>query len=142
MRKILILILLTLPYFTYAQKQGIKGQVFWLSGNQMPGPGKLSSPQQGIAREVFIYNAANQKDTPSQDGFFKEVNSVFVMKTTSSSDGSFKIKLPPGRYSVFVKEEKGLFANLFDSEGCINCVSVREKKYSWITITVDYEAAY
>lgn len=142
MRKFPILILLTLSYITHAQKQGVQGQVFWLSGNLMPGPGKGASPQQGIVREVFIYNAANQKDNPSEDGFFKEINSTFVQKTTSAPDGSFKVKLPPGRYSVFVKEEKGLFANLFSSDGCINCITVRPKKYAWVTITVDYEAAY
>ena len=142
MRKILILILLAQSYSADAQKQGIKGQVFWLSGNQMPGPGKAVSPHHGIVREVFIYNATTQKDTPSQDGFFSEVNSVFITKVTSGPDGSFKVKLPPGRYSVFVKEEKGLFANLFDGDGCINCVNVRPKKYSWITVTVDYDAAY
>ena len=136
----MLVVVLQLP--SAAQKQGIKGQVFWLSGNQMPGPGKANSPQQGIVREVFIYNATNQKDALSQDGFFNEVNSVFITKATSGPDGSFEIKLPPGRYSVFVKEEKGLCANLFDSNGCINCVTVRPKKYSWITVTVDYDAAY
>lgn len=142
MRTPLILILLAFSFLSYAQKQGIRGQVFWLSGNQMPGPGKALSPQQGAIREIHIYNAASMKDNPSPNGFFSSISSVFVTSVVSEKDGTFKVRLEPGRYSVFVKEQNGLFANLFDGEGCINCVIVKPKEFAWITITVDYEAAY
>ncbi|HEY3402758.1 MAG TPA: carboxypeptidase regulatory-like domain-containing protein [Ohtaekwangia sp.] len=142
MRILLFLISLILFSAAEAQRQGIKGQVFWLSGNQMPGPDKGKSPQQGIVREIHIYNAANLSDATSQGGFYSEIKTSFVQKVTSNPDGSFLVKLPQGRYSLFVKEPQGLFANTFDGQGCINCISVRKKKYSWITIVVDYEAAY
>jgi len=139
------LLLISLLFFSIlaeAQRQGIKGQVFWLSGNQMPSPDKVKSPQQGVVREIYIYNAATQSDATSQDGFFTEIKTTFITKVTSNTDGSFLVKLPEGKYSVLVKEPQGLFANTFDGNGCINCISVRNKKYSWITIVVDYEAAY
>jgi len=142
MRTLFILILLACSFLTNAQKQGIRGQVFWLSGNQMPGPGKTLSPQHGVIREIHIYNAANLSDNPTQNGFFNSVATVLVAKVISESDGSFKVRLEPGRYSVFVKEKDALFANLFDGQGCINCIIVKPKKFSWLTITVDYEAAF
>ena len=125
-----------------AQRQGIRGQVFWLSGNQMPGPDKTRSPQQGIIREIFIYNATTQSDAIYRDGFFADIKTCFVTKVVSNSDGLFSVNLPEGRYSLFVKEQNGLFANTFDVNGCISCVSVSRKKYSWISIVVDYQAAY
>jgi hypothetical protein len=143
MRKLFLLFLLvSLLGTATAQKQGIEGQVFWLSGNQMPGPDRGRSPQQGIVREIYIYNATTLSDVTQQDGFYADIKTVFVTKVTTRSDGSFKVKLPPGKYTVFVKETKGLFANLFDGNGCINCVLVQPKRYAWITVTVDYEAAY
>ena len=139
---LLTILLVVLQLQAEAQKQGIKGQVFWVSGNQMPGPGKKITPQQGIVREVVVYPEIKLKDTKQTDGFFTDLHGAPVATILSKTDGSFSIKLPPGNYSVFVKESKGLFANLFDGQGIVNPVTVKPKKYTWITLTVDYEAAY
>ena len=141
-RLLLLLVLVTFQISVLAQKQGIKGQVFWIGGNQMPGPKKSNSPQQGIVREIIIYNSVKLHDTKQADGFFTEIPGSPVASVLSKTDGSFRINLPPGNYSVFVKESKGLFANLFDGEGNINPITVKEKKYSWLTLSVDYEAVY
>ncbi|HTJ48061.1 MAG TPA: hypothetical protein VL443_01310 [Cyclobacteriaceae bacterium] len=128
---------------SYAQREGIQGEVFWLSGNQMPGPGKVSSPQQGVVREIYIYEVTRLQDTEqAADGFFTIVKTPLVTKTTSDANGSFHVKLPPGEYSLFVKEEKGLFANLISNDGKVNSVLVKPKKYSYITIAIDYEAVF
>jgi hypothetical protein len=138
----LILAFFGIVQFTKGPKEGIQGQVFWVSGNQMPGPGKAIAPQQGVTREVVVYKAATLQDVEQKDLFFTTVKTDLVTKTVSKSDGSFKIKLPPGKYSVFTQEPNGLFANIIDQNGCVSCVEVRPKKYSWVAITVDYEAAY
>jgi hypothetical protein len=127
---------------TLAQKQGIKGQVFWLSGNQMPGPGKNSAPQQGIVREIHIYKVATMNDVVIEDNYYSQVKTELVAKVTSVRDGYFKVRLEPGEYSVFTVEPKGLFANMFDAQNRINPVIVKPNKFSWVTITIDYEAAY
>jgi len=143
MKKLLLLLaFFSIAQFTKAPKEGIKGQVFWISGNQMPGPGKSIPPNQGIAREIHIYKATNLKDVHQKDQFFYEIKTELVAKAWSSMDGSFKIKLYPGEYSVFTLEPSGLFANVIDQNGCIGCVVVQAKKYSWLAITIDYEAAY
>lgn len=123
-------------------QQGIAGEVLWLSGNQMPGPGKVNSPGLGVKREIYIHKVATLKDTEQRDGFFSEIRTELVTTVTSASNGSFKVDLPPGEYSVFVKEAKGFFANLFNDKGQINPVVVKPGEFTWLTITVDYEAAY
>lgn len=125
-----------------AQRQGIKGQLYWVNGNQMPGPEKTHIPRHGVAREIYVYELTSLPYVEMKDGFYKKVHTRFVKSGFSKPDGSFKIKLPPGRYSVFVKENKGLFANIFDSENNISPVTVESRKYSWITITIDYQAVY
>ncbi len=137
-----LLFIFTILLSAEAQKQGIKGKVFWRSGNQMPGPGKVKLPDQGIVREIVIYTLVRIPEAKQTGVFFSDIKGEPVATVLSKADGSFKVKLPPGKYSVFVKESNGLFANLFDGDGNINPVTVKPKKCTWVTIAVDYEAAY
>jgi hypothetical protein len=123
--------------------QGIQGMVQWISGNQMPGPDKPGgSSSKGISREIYIFPAMNTQNYKPVDGFYKEIGSQPIAVTRSSDDGSFKVSLPAGRYSVFSKEERGFFANRYDGDGCINCIEVKSKAYTILTFTIDYDAAY
>ena len=148
MKHLLLLILAVAITLVTACKtvktQGIQGTVQWISGNQMPGPGtNKKSPAQGIAREVRIYPATFIHQVQSKDGsFYTDAIGKPVMVIQSSSDGTFTATLPPGKYSIFTKEVRGLFANQYDGEGCINCVEVRANEFTDMTIKVDYEAAY
>ncbi len=143
MKKLLtVLAFLSIYHCALSQKEGIKGQVFWISGDQLPGPGSQASPDQGTIREIFIYKAATLNDVDQKDEFFFEIKTELINKVMSAEDGSFKVKLPPGEYSLFTKEQKGLFANVIDHNGCVSCVNVSPKRYSWVTITIDYEATY
>ncbi|NOT77216.1 MAG: carboxypeptidase regulatory-like domain-containing protein [Cyclobacteriaceae bacterium] len=126
----------------FSQKQGLRGQVFWVSGNQMPGPESVLSPNQGTTREIVVYELTTIKDATQIGPFFRDIKTKFVASILSKPDGSFKIKLAPGSYSVFTKEKNGFYANLFDDKNNINPVVVRESEYPWLTITIDYEATY
>ena len=125
-----------------SQKQGLHGQVFWVSGNQMPGPEVILSPNQGAIREILIYELTSFKDVTQVGPFFRDIKTRMVASIISKADGTFKVKLPPGAYSVFTKEKNGLYANLFDEKTNINPVIVKCCEYAWKTITIDYEAAY
>jgi len=125
-----------------AQKQGVQGQLFWVTGNQLPSSDRKHVERQGTAKEIVVYEVATPSDVVLEDGFIKKVYTKFVARTFSKTNGSFKIKLDPGLYSVFVKEPNGLYANIFNSENQISPVKVEPKKYSWITISINYEAAY
>ena len=126
----------------HAQRQGIRGEIFWVGGNQMPGPGKEATPKLGVQREVHIYKVTTVKNEGQTGPFFNNLKAEFITKVQSDDDGSFKVKLPLGEYSVLVKEPQGLFANLIESNGKINPVTVQSKRFTWLTITVDYEAVY
>lgn len=141
MARIFLLLLGTLPLVTFAQRQGVKGQLYWVTGNQMPGPDRDQVPRQGIAREIYVFELTNRSDVEEEDGFYK-VHTRLVKRVFSKPNGTFTIRLEPGRYSVFVKENKGLWANLLDSENNISPVTVTRGKYVWITISIDYSAAF
>ncbi|MBL7850367.1 MAG: carboxypeptidase regulatory-like domain-containing protein [Cyclobacteriaceae bacterium] len=142
MKHVLVFLFLLLSLSATGQKQGLQGQVFWVSGNQMPGPDAVLSPNQGAVREVLIYEITNITDATQIGPFFRDIKTRLVATTTSKPDGTFKVKLPIGSYSVFTREKNGLYANLFDGKGFINPVTIKEGQYAWKTITIDYDAAY
>ena len=142
MRVLLAMLLFLCSYAALAQKQGLKGQVFWVSGNQMPGPESILSPNQGAVREVLIYEITTLNDVTQVGPFFRDIKTRMVATIQSKPDGTFKVKLEPGSYSVFTKEKNGLYANLFDEKNNINPVVIKPGEYAWKTITVDYDAAY
>lgn len=124
-------------------RQGIKGQVLWVSGNQLPGPDANRSAHYGMKRELHIYEVTTlSQGSQNSNGFFENIQTRLVTTVVTRKDGSFQLKLPPGDYSVFVNEEGGLFANRFDKNNAINPVAVKERQYTWLPITVDYQAAY
>lgn len=90
----------------------------------------------------MIYELTSTMDATQVGPFFRDIKTRLVATTQSRQDGTFKIKLPVGVYSVFTKERNGLYANLFDGKGNINPVTVKTGQYAWKTITIDYEAAY
>lgn len=143
MRYFILFYLLLTGVFATAQKQGIKGKVEWVSGNQMPGPNKPEAHPQGIKREIYIYQATAITQTSQQDAvFFSDIKTQRVRKIRSKKNGNFRVRLPAGKYSIFVKEPHGLFANTFDGQNCIQCVQVNSGEYATVTIQVNYEAAY
>ncbi len=142
MKPLIIILLLLSSLVAQSQKQGLMGQVFWVSGNQMPGPESILSPNQGTSREVLIYELTSFNDVTQVGPFFRDIKTKFIASIQSKPDGTFKIKLPPGAYSVFTKEKNGLYANLFDEKNNINPVVIKASHYAWKTITIDYEAAY
>lgn len=142
MKYLVIMLLISLGIPAAAQKQGICGKVLWVEGNQMPGPGRKPSAGTGVVREILVYEPVTRENTTQQNGFYANINAKLVATGKSKADGSYKIKLPPGKYSVFVKEPGGLFANLFDHNGAINTVSVEKGRFTNFHIKVNYKAAY
>ena len=141
MNRLLFYLLFTTIFHTsIAQRQGVEGQLFWVNSNMISEADKKHIPQQGVTREIFVYDLATPSDVELEDGFFSKVHTKLIARAFCKIDGSFKIKLEPGRYSIFVKEDLGLYANLFDSENHISPITVEPKKYSWITISINYKS--
>ena len=125
-------------------KQGIEGYVYRISGNQMPSPGKKPSTPKGTKTTIYFYALTNINQAVKQAGtsFYTNLKTKFINKTESDSTGHFKIKLPPGDYSIFTKKDTLFFANWFDNNNNIAPAKVLPGKMSSVEIRVDYDAAY
>jgi hypothetical protein len=131
----------------FSGNAGIIGEVRWVEGNLMPAVNDTTYAQRakGIParREIYIYKALSIESAESADGVFYPIfENGLVKKIKTKKDGTFKVNLPAGVYSLFVLENHQLFANRFDGEGLINPVKVREHEWTEISILVNYNAYY
>ena len=124
-------------------EQGIIGKVLWQSGNQMPSPDAPPSKGRGVQRTVYIYERTNGTQATTIDGVFHtNLQTALVTQVVTDANGNFAVSLKPGTYSLFTKEEKGLYANLFDGENNIYPVKVEEGQVTNVEFLINYAASY
>lgn len=125
-------------------EQGITGQVLWKSGNQMPSPdAPPPSKGRGVQRIVYVYELTNGNQATTTDGVFHtNIQTDLVTQVATDADGNFAVSLAPGKYSLFTKEENGLYANLFDGEMNIFPVEVQRGQVINVEFVINYKASY
>ncbi|MFD2246505.1 carboxypeptidase-like regulatory domain-containing protein [Pontibacter ruber] len=125
-------------------KQGIQGRVLWESGNRMPSPdAPQTSGKRGVARTLYIYELTNGTQATTQEGVFHtNIQTKLVTQVVTDANGNFAVSLKPGKYSLFTKEEKGLYANLFDGENNVFPVEVKEGQVTTVEFLINYNASY
>jgi len=124
--------------------QGIEGKVVFSAGNRMPSPDVVAPKPKGIKTTLFIYELTNinQVDRQGNTSFYNAINTKLVSEVQSNANGSFKINLLPGQYSLFVKKDTLFYANWFDENNNIAPVKVVADKMTNVEFNVDYDATY
>ena len=127
-----------------ALRQGVKGRVYEVSGNQMPSPDAPPPAPKGISTTVYIYELTNisQTERINTSPFYKTIRTRFIQSVTSDSTGYFSIALPAGNYSLFTKVDGRFYANNFDTANNIAAVTVEENKVSESNIKISAKAVY
>ena len=92
----------------------------------------------GYQLEIYVHELTSPKEVDLENGIIKKVYSRLITRKFSKWDGSFKLKLAPGDYSIFVRSNNSYYGNLTDAQGNLSPAIVRNKKFAWITITLDY----
>lgn len=125
-------------------KTGIRGKVLFLKGNQMPGPGRNPNSGLGVIRQIGIFERTtlNQVEPAPEGGFYSKIKTKCIRKVWSDKNGCFIQALPPGKYSLFVKENGMWYANSFGGDGEIFEVEVREGSCTQVEFKVSYAASF
>jgi hypothetical protein len=130
--------------FIFCKRQGIEGRVLLVTGNQMPSPDRPLSPGKGIKTTVYIYELTNTSQVSRVDhsAFYSSINSKLVKKVETKENGYFKVKLSPGRYSLFLQKDTLFYGNRFDGNNNIMPVEVEKKKMTKVELKADWGAVY
>ncbi len=141
-----ILFLLLATMCRPAQEKGeavFRGEVRWITGNQMPGPNRAADEGAPVVREIFIYKPLLQKQVPTgANGLFVNLPDKPVKVVQSDEQGKFMVTLPAGKYSVFTKEDDGYFGGTFDMTGVISPVVLKKGDNPEYKIIINYSASY
>ncbi|MFZ1808588.1 MAG: hypothetical protein WAU36_15250 [Cyclobacteriaceae bacterium] len=121
-----------------AQRYGIKGQLFWSTSES------ASTSQTveyiGIPLEIFVHELTSTAEVDIVDGVITKIYTPVADRFFCKWDGSFKSKLPAGRYSIFVRYKDGFYGNLQDAADNLSPVSLGQNKSEWITVTINYSS--
>jgi hypothetical protein len=126
------------------RRTGIKGFVVESVGNQMPSPDVPRSAPKGIKTTLYIYKLTNINDVQRQgvSAFYSSISTTLVKTVQTNDDGSFKLKLKPGKYSLFVKKGDLFYSSQFDDKNNIHPVEVTSGTMAEINFQVNYNAVY
>ena len=110
----------------------------------MPDPDNPLSPPKGIKTKLYIYELTNISQVTRQgmSAFYTQVPTRLVKEIETDEDGSFKVKLKPGRYSLFVKKDQLFYSSVFDGQNNIHPVEVKKGKMTEEVFKVNYNAVY
>jgi len=128
----------------FGKKQGIEGHVYLVTGNQMPSPDIKREPPKGVKTTLYIYELTNlqQVTRVGQAPLYSDIHTKLVKTVVTDKNGYFKVKLEPGQYSLFTKDDTLFYANWFDGNNNIAPVEVAPKKYTTVTVKMDSKAVY
>jgi len=123
-------------------KQGIEGNIYKVSGNQMPMKGTERNRPKALVCEVYIYQATTSKQAQGEGTLYNTISTKLAAKVKTDSAGHYQAELPAGLYSVFVKEGNQYFAAESDGTGTLNPAQVVAEKVITRNVTVNHDAAY
>lgn len=121
--------------------EGITGYVRVLKGNQMPMHGKAESAGRATQCEVYIFSAVPASNAVGTSPLFSKINARLVATVKTDSTGHYAVHVPPGRYSLFVKEDKGFFSNELD-DGFFTPVNVHANQLTIKDIHVTLQSTF
>lgn len=126
-----------------SSNQGIRGQVLWLGGNQMPSPNVSSTGTcKPIKTRLWIFTG--QVAAPSKPTWpIREARNHPALVTIIESDalGNYNATLPPGEYTLLAEYGEVLYLNQFSSSGHFASVTVYPGKMSEFSLH-NAESAY
>jgi len=126
-----------------AMNEGLKGQVTFISGNQMPGPGVIKGQSTGVKRKVRIYALTTAADAEGTAPLFKAVHAKLLATVETDAAGFFQCRLKAGTYSVFTEEADGmLFSALSDGNGGLSPVEIQPNHITTYNIQINNQAVY
>jgi len=129
---------------TKSVKTGIVGRVEVWEGNFMPmvDPERRNNQiKPGAGRRVRVHEPLKMNGGLAE-AMRAEVPTPVIAEVMADSAGRFSVAVPPGTYSIFVEENGGWYANVWNELGIQGAVTVEEGKLTEILIKITTKATF
>jgi len=123
--------------------QGIKGHVLIENNTAMPLKGSAKQKGSPIATMVYIYEAVNVHQLIGQEGnYAKGIKARLIKQVRSNNTGKFKISLAPGKYSIVLGYQEGVYIPYFSGNTGVAFVEVLKHQYQEIDLSIIASSIY
>jgi hypothetical protein len=123
--------------------QGIKGHVLIENNTAMPLKGSAKQKGSPIATMVYIYEAVNVHQLIGQEGnYAKGIKARLIKQVRSNNTGKFKIRLAPGKYSIVLGYQEGVYIPYFSGNTGVAFVEVLKHQYQEIDLSIIASSIY
>lgn len=143
--KAIVFVLLSAALFSCSSaKVLVAGKVQRIMGNQMPSPDLAKEEPGGFSTTVYFFEPTlvNMGLPTGEQGVFMMTDKKLVAKVLAEKDGSFKLKLKPGKYSVLLGKDGQYYSNISDLEGLINPIEINKSSKKPLVLKADWGAIY
>jgi hypothetical protein len=123
--------------------QGIKGHVLLDNNTSMPLKGSAKQKGRPIATMVYIYEAANMNQLIGQEGnYAKGIQAKMIKQVRSDKAGKFKLRLAPGKYSIVLGYQEGIYIPYFSGNTGLAFIEVMKHQYQEIDLSIIASSIY
>jgi len=123
--------------------QGIKGHVLLDNNTAMPLKGSAKQKGRPISTMVYIYEASNIDQLIAQEGnYAKGIKAKIVKQVRSDKTGKFKLRLAPGKYSIVMGYQEGIYIPYFSGNTGVAFVEVPKHQYQEIDLLIIASSIY
>ena len=123
--------------------QGIKGHVLLDNNTSMPLKGSTKQKGRPIATMVYIYEAANMNQLIGQEGnYAKGIEARLIKQVRSNNAGKFKLRLAPGKYSIVLGYQEGIYIPYFSGNTGLAFIEVMKHQYQEIDLSIIASSIY
>ena len=123
--------------------QCIKGHVLIENNTAMPLKGSAKQKGSPIATMVYIYEAVNVHQLIGQEGnYAKGIKARLIKQVRSNNTGKFKIRLAPGKYSIVLGYQEGVYIPYFSGNTGVAFVEVLKHQYQEIDLSIIASSIY
>jgi hypothetical protein len=123
--------------------QGIKGHILLENNTSMPLKGSPKQKGVPIATMVYIYEAANTNQLIGQEGnYAKGIAARLIKQVRSNNTGKFKLRLAPGKYSIVLSYQEGVYIPYFSGNTGVAFVEVLKGQFQEIDLSIITSSIY
>lgn len=136
-RGVFILLLAPILMGFCIQSQGIKGLVLLEKEATMPLKGGSKRSGTPLSTMVFVYESATVSQLIDQQGHFvKGLNAKLIKQIRSGVDGTFKLKLKPGKYTILLGYNLGMYIPYFSGMNGVAHIEVIKHQFQEIDLSI------